>query len=84
MLVKKSRFIKEQEEQKREASRLLSNLGLKTGLGKIPLLADIPNMMYINVDLLQWFINFCIKSASNTSGGAIKSEIMSKQQLAEE
>ena len=33
---KKSRFIKEQE-----ASKLLSSLGLKTPLDKIPLLGDI-------------------------------------------
>ena len=33
---KKSRFIKKQE-----ASRVLSNLGLKTPLNKIPLLGDI-------------------------------------------
>ena len=35
-VVKKSRFIKEQE-----AKGLLSSLGLKTSLNKIPLLGDI-------------------------------------------
>ena len=34
--IKKSRFVKEQE-----AKRLLSSLGLKTPLNKIPLLGDI-------------------------------------------
>ena len=35
-VIKKSRFMKEQE-----AERLLSNLGLKTLLSKVPLLGDI-------------------------------------------
>ena len=43
------------------------------------------------MDLLPWFTNFLIKisatradrSAANTSGGVIKSEIMLKQQLAD-
>ena len=34
--IKKSRFVKE-----KEAKRLLSNLGIKTPLNKIPLLSDI-------------------------------------------
>ena len=38
-------------------------------------------MMDINVDLLQWFINFFEKT---TSGSIIKNENMSDQQLAEE
>ena len=38
-------------------------------------------MMDINVDLLQWFINFFEKK---TSGSIIKNENMSDQQLAEE
>ena len=38
-------------------------------------------MMDINVDLLQWFINFFEKT---TSGSVIKNENMSDQQLAEE
>ena len=38
-------------------------------------------MMDINVDLLQWFINFFEKT---TSGSGIKNENMSDQQLAEE
>ena len=37
--------------------------------------------MDINVDLLQWFINFFEKT---TSGSIIKNENMSDQQLAEE
>ena len=43
------------------------------------------------MDLLPWFTNFLIKisatradkSAANTSGGVIKNEIMSNQQLAD-
>ena len=38
-------------------------------------------MMDINVDLLQWFINFFEET---TSGSGIKNENMSDQQLAEE
>ena len=38
-------------------------------------------MMDINVDLLQWFINFFEKT---TFGSGIKNENMSDQQLAEE
>ena len=38
-------------------------------------------MMDINVDLLQWFINFFEKT---TSGSVIKNENMSDQQFAEE
>ena len=38
-------------------------------------------MMDINMDLLQWFINFLIKKSS---GGEIKNEIMSNKELAEE
>ena len=37
--------------------------------------------MDVNVDLLQWFINFFIKK---TSGGAIKNEPISKKELVEE
>ena len=46
----------------------------------------IENMMDIKELLLQWFINFLIKisSGSNTSGGVVKSEIKSNQELAEE
>ena len=38
-------------------------------------------MMNINLDLLQWFINFLIKKSY---GGAIKNEITSSKKLAEE
>ena len=38
-------------------------------------------MMDINVDLLQWSINFYIKK---TSGGTIKNKIISNKELAEE
>ena len=42
-------------------------------------------MIDINVDLLQWFTNFLIKSSgANTSGCPIKTYIMSNYQLAEE
>ena len=45
-------------------------------------------MIYINVNLLQWFKkSFDKKSATydvNTSGGAFKNEIMSNKQLEEE
>ena len=37
---KKSRFIKEQQSTQ-ESSRLLSNLGIKTALSKLPVLGDI-------------------------------------------
>ena len=37
--------------------------------------------MDINVDLLQWSINFYIKK---TSGGTIKNKIISNKELAEE
>ena len=36
--------------------------------------------MGINMDLLQWFINFLIKR----SGGTLKNEIISNKELAEE
>ena len=36
--------------------------------------------MYINMNSLQWFTNFLIK----TSGGVIKNENMSNQELTEE
>ena len=39
--------------------------------------------MDTNVDLLQWFTIFFIKSGANTSGGAIKYKIMLNQQLLE-
>ena len=38
-------------------------------------------MMDINVDLLQWSINFYIRK---TSGGTIKNKIISNKELAEE
>ena len=38
-------------------------------------------MMNIKGVLLQWFINFLIKK---TSGGAIKNEVISNKELAEE
>ena len=45
----------------------------------------ILNMMDINADLFQWLINFLIKvSVANTSGGAVKGEIMPNQEPAEE
>ena len=39
------------------------------------------NTMGINVDLLQWFINFLIKK---TSGGGIKNDNITNKELAEE
>ena len=45
------------------------------------ILLKIQNIVDINVDLLQWFINFLIKK---TSGGASKNEFMSNKELAEE
>ena len=45
------------------------------------ILPKIQNMMDIKVVLLQWFVNFLIK---NKTGGAIKNEIMSNKELAEE
>ena len=41
---------------------------------------NILNMMDINVNLVQWFINFLIKK---TCGRAVKSEIMPNQELAD-
>ena len=42
-------------------------------------------MIDIKWVLLQWFTNFGEKfSGANTSGSAVKSEIMSNQELAEE
>ena len=41
----------------------------------------IQNMMDVNVDLLQWLLDFLIKK---TSGGAIKNEAISKKELANE
>ena len=38
-------------------------------------------MMDINLDLLQWFINFSIKK---NSGGTFKNEVISNKELAEE
>ena len=38
-------------------------------------------MMNINLDLLQWFINFSIKK---NSGGTFKNEVISNKELAEE
>ena len=38
------------------------------------------NMMDVNVDLLQWFVNFLRKK---TSGSVIKDENISKKELAE-
>ena len=48
---KKSIFIKEQE-----ASGLLSNLGIKTPLSKIPLLANI--LFQNNIKWIKYSINF--------------------------
>ena len=45
------------------------------------ILLKIQNMININADLLQWFINFLIKV---TSVGAIKNEIMANKELTEE
>ena len=50
---------------------------------KLAMLQKIINMMDVNVELLQWFINFLIKTV-DTSGYAIKSEIMPNEQFAEE
>ena len=52
VLVKKSRFIKEQE-----AKRLLSSLDLKKPLSKIPLLGDILFWM----QLFHWIVVISIK-----------------------
>ena len=38
----------------------------------------------MSIDLLQWLTIFSRKVCSDTTGGAIKSAIMSNQQLAEE
>ena len=45
------------------------------------LLLEIQNMMNINVNLLQWLINFLIK---RTSGRTVKNEIISKKEIVEE
>ena len=60
-------------------------------------LQNIQNMMDINVDLLQWYINFLIKNSlrlhghkpratgnKSASGGGIKNENISNKELAEE
>ena len=47
------------------------------------MLQKIVNMMDFNVEFLQWFTNFLIKTVA-TSGYAIKSEIMPNEQFAEE
>ena len=47
------------------------------------MLQKIINMMDVKVELLQWFINFLIKTV-DTSGYAIKNEIMPNEQFAEE
>ena len=45
------------------------------------ILLKIQNVMDINVDLLQWFINFLIKK---TSGSGIKNENVCYKELANE
>ena len=50
----------------------------------------IQNMMDINAEMFQWFINFLIKKTSGAThtnkfaGSAVKSKIISNQKLAEE
>ena len=44
VVVKKSRFVKNQE-----AKRLLSNLGLRTPLHKVPLLGDISKCNFVEL-----------------------------------
>ena len=53
------------------------------------ILLKIKNMMDINADLLQWFINFLDKKSTSlgdesASGGAMKNKNVSNQELAEE
>ena len=45
------------------------------------ILLKIQYMMGVNIDLLQWFINFLIKK---TLEGTVKNEIISNKDLAEE
>ena len=45
------------------------------------ILLKIQNIIDINVDFFQWFINFLIKK---TSSGTVKNEIISNKELAEE
>ena len=42
------------------------------------------NIMNINMDLLEWFTFFFFFLIKKTSGGAVKNQIMSKQELGEE
>ena len=44
-------------------------------------IAKMENMMDINVDLLQWSMNFWYKK---TSGGTVKNQNISNKELAEE
>ena len=58
---------------------------MKTNMIKHLISLKILNMMDINADLFQWLISFLIKiSVANTSGGAVKGEIMPNEELAEE
>ena len=45
------------------------------------IILKIQNLVDINVELLQWFINFLIKK---TSSGIVKNEIISNKELKEE
>ena len=45
------------------------------------IILKIQNLVDINVELLQWFINFLIKK---TAGGIVKNEIISNKELKEE
>ena len=81
-----------------EINKVFFQLGIAYGdfkdLSRKKICLEKQNMMDINVDLLQWFINFMIKKTfgANTSamrvnkfeGDAVQSEIMSSQELAEE
>ena len=81
-----------------EINKVFFQLGIAYGdfkdLPRKKICLEKQNMMDINVDLLQWFINFMIKKTfgANTSamrvnkfeGDAVQSEIMSSQELAEE
>ena len=59
---------------------------IKYDMIKHLILLKTENMMNIKGVVLQCFLNFVITKASgaNTSGGAVKSEIISNQELAEE
>ena len=53
---KKSRFTKNQQ-----AKRLLSNFGYRTPLSKVPLLGDILFYEYKMNEIVNKFLNLCLK-----------------------